>query len=215
MSLLPSVDRGVARAVAPFDRGTKLAELVYPRSFPLTPLPSKVLGVSWVPKVCNLGPLQNRAHPLGPPGFCWRGGLPLGVPVLLSPQIHRRSPVSQELGFTRILSIQNSAAQGPLLEAFLVIRSQIPHDVRGGSQGHSYTRSSYTPVHTAPQSRRTPDILPWTASRGQPKAERMAGPWDLVPSAREGLVPVNRSCTNTVLTPDLWFGVGRKCIRSS
>lgn len=175
-SLLPSVDRGVARAVAPFDRGTKLAELVYPRSFPLTPLPCKALGVSLVPKVCNLGPLQNRAHPLGPPGFCWRGELPLGAPVLLSPQIHPRSPVSQELGFTRTLSIQNSAAQGPLLEAFLVIRSQIPHDGRGGSQGHSYTRSSYTPVHSPP----TPACSRHPALDGQPgSAKSRENGWTL------------------------------------
>lgn len=107
LPVLPSVARGVARAVVPFGRGGKRGAGV-PQAFPLTPIRSRTVGVPLVPKDCNLELLRSRAHPFGPPGFCWRGGLPLGGAVRLSPQIHPHSPVSQKLGFTRTPSFRTA-----------------------------------------------------------------------------------------------------------
>lgn len=94
---------------------------------------------------------------------------PSVAPVLLSPQIHPGSPVSQKLGFTR----QNRAAEGPLLGGFLVINRPMPPRRQRRESG-SFTAPTHR--YTPPSNRRIPDLLPWTASGGQPKAERMARP---------------------------------------
>lgn len=80
-----------------------------PERFLLTPLPSRAVAISLVPKVCNLALSEVKLILWGPQASVGGADFPLGAPVLLSPQIHSRSPVSQGLGFTQTPSVQNSA----------------------------------------------------------------------------------------------------------
>lgn len=139
-----------------------------------------------------------------------RADAPLGLQFCSArAQIHTRSPASQRVGFTRTPQVQTSSRAFPPVTTS---QNLWPHP----HNGRLHTRDNYTPVHTAPLrllSTPCPERPAWVRQKlgGEWPGHRT---WDLGPSAWKGLVLVNTSCPGPVLTPDLWFGAGRKCIRS-
>lgn len=144
-------------------------EPAYPTSFPLPPLPS-VLGVSLVPKVCNLGPIRYPVHILGLQASVEGADFPLGAPNSSPPELKSTpSPASQRLGCTRTRQVQtrlhgpSSPAAEPITERPGSVTH--PHNARGGRQGHLHTRDPPTPVQRALRGSLHPERPAWVSQK--------------------------------------------------